>query len=327
MNRRIIKAILKKKHKELCESIKDENVRKLIEQNTIITGGSIVSMLMKEKINDFDYYFTNKETVLAVTKYYVMEFNRLHQNSSESKMIEAPYVYLEKDDQRTEDETDFDRVRIYIKSAGVISENTDESQYQYFQGRPIEEGEDWIDQVFEQNLIEADDLDGEKIDEIEKQKYRPVFLTDNAITLSNKIQIIIRFYGSPEEIHNNYDFVHCTNYWVSKTGELVLRQEALESIINKELKYVGSKYPVCSVVRMRKFIKRGWHVNAGQMVKMCFQISQLDLSDLDVLEDQLTGVDTAYFVQIIDDLRQKQLDNPDFHVEMPYLITIIDRLF
>jgi hypothetical protein len=57
----------------------------------------------------------------------------------------------------------------------------------------------------------------------------------------------------------------------------VLRAEALESILTKELRYVGSRYPLCSVIRTRKFLARGWTINAGQYVKMCFQISQLDL--------------------------------------------------
>src|SRR3546814_2013322 len=46
--------------------------------------------------------------------------------------------------------------------------------------------------------------------------YRPVFVSTNAITLSDKIQIVLRFYGEADAIHENYDFVHCTNYWTSK---------------------------------------------------------------------------------------------------------------
>src|SRR3546814_939057 len=54
--------------------------------------------------------------------------------------------------------------------------------------------------------------------------YRPVFMSTNAITLSDKIQIVLRFYGEADAIHENYDFVHCTNYWTSKDANLTLRQ-------------------------------------------------------------------------------------------------------
>jgi hypothetical protein len=154
-------------------------------------------------------------------------------------------------------------------------------------------------------------------------KYVPRFLTTNAITLSGKIQIVLRFYGEPDTIHENYDFVHCTNYWSSWDNNLVLRQTALEALLSKELRYVGSKYPICSLVRLRKFIQRGWCVNAGQILKMAFQISELNLKDIKVLEDQLVGVDTAYFIQLIDRLKRKDPEE----VDGAYLIEIIDRIF
>ncbi len=148
-------------------------------------------------------------------------------------------------------------------------------------------------------------------------------MSTNAITLSHKVQVVLRFYGEPEEIHKNYDFVHCTNYWSSWDGKLTLHQPSLESLLAKELRYVGSKYPICSLFRLRKFIQRGWTVNAGQILKIAFQVSELNLSDFTVLEDQLTGVDVAYFVQIIDKLKDKDPEK----VNAAYLVEIIDRMF
>ena len=39
------------------------------------------------------------------------------------------------------------------------------------------------------------------------------------LTLSGAVQLIIRFYGPPEEIHANYDFIHCTCCWQSSNGD------------------------------------------------------------------------------------------------------------
>ena len=160
-------------------------------------------------------------------------------------------------------------------------------------------------------------------EEKDKPKFRPLFVTTNAITLSSKVQIVLRFYGDPDAIHENYDFVHCTNYWTSWDNKLVLRPEAMEALLTKELRYVGSKYPVCSVIRLRKFIARQWTINAGQILKMLMQVAELDLTDLKVLEDQLTGVDSAYFCKLISDLKEK---NPE-KVETAYLCEIINRMF
>ncbi len=310
MNRRVIRAVLKKKIDEWIRSIEDSKVQDMVRSDTVVTGGAIVSLLMNEKVNDFDVYFTKLETVKAVADYYVGKFNALH-NGEHLAVV------------RVEN----DRVRIRIQSKGIAGEKTPESQYQYFEGRPLEDGEHYVQEVFKNVLVEADGLDGALVEDAKQSAYRPVFLSDNAITLSNKIQIIVRFWGEPADIHKNFDFVHCTSYWLSKDGTLELNPDAMESILAKELRYVGSLYPVCSFIRTRKFIRSGWHINAGHMLKICLQLSELNLIDVEVLEDQLTGVDTAYFLQVIDYLRERQIKDAEFKVSVPYLISIIDKIF
>jgi hypothetical protein len=90
---------------------------------------------------------------------------------------------------------------------------------------------------------------------------------------------------------------------------------------------MGSKYPLCSIIRTRKFINRGWHINAGQYLKMCLQLNELDLNNIDVLEDQLIGVDSAYFMMLIDSIRNKQLTDDNFELNNSYIISIIDKIF
>lgn len=314
MKAKTIKKVIKSKVDDWLASIEDEKVRDLASKNTIITGGCIASMLLKEPVNDFDVYFANKETAVAVAEYYVKRFNPKNKNG-----IPVP-IYVEHD----KDE----RIRIVVESAGVASEDGAELPYEYFEGSPDEDaGGAYVGEVLGDSgdIEEALEETTEAALEVDdgKPKYRPVFLSTNAITLSHKVQIVLRFYGDADTIHENYDYVHCTNYWTSKDGELVLRQPALESLLAKELRYVGSKYPICSVIRLRKFIKRGWTVNAGQILKMMLQVSELNLKDHKVLQDQLTGVDAAYFVQLVSKVKEKDPEK----VNSAYLVEIIDRMF
>lgn len=310
MKAKTIKAILSKKFNSFVASIEDEAVRKLVEKNTIITGGCIASMLLGEKINDFDLYFTDHATTKAVAEYYVKRFEVKKRNGIPC----AIFV----------DDTD-GRVRVVVKSAGVASGNGADADYEYFEGSAEGSAAGYVGEVMgdagdiEDAYQETEELALETAD----ATYRPVFMSTNAITLSDKIQIVLRFYGEADAIHENYDFVHCTNYWTSKDGNLALRQPALESLLCKELRYVGSKYPVCSVIRLRKFISRGWVVNAGQILKMMMQISDLDLTDPIVLQDQLTGVDSAYFIELM----SKVKENDPTKVNSAYLCEIIDRMF
>lgn len=313
MKAKTIKKVVRAKIDDWLSSIEDETVRELARKNTIVTGGCIASMLLKESVNDFDLYFANRETALAVAKYYVDRFKPKNKNG-----IEVP-IFVDDSDER---------VRIVVKSAGIASEDGAEQPYEYFEGSPDETaGGSYVSEVLgnsgdiEEALEETQALALEVDDG--KPRYRPVFLSTNAITLSHRIQIVLRFFGSAAQIHENYDYVHCTNYWTSKDDELTLRQPALESLLARELRYVGSKYPICSVIRLRKFIKRGWTVNAGQILKMMLQISELNLKDHKVLQDQLTGVDAAYFVQLVSKVREKDPEK----VDSAYLVEIIDRMF
>lgn len=310
MKKKTINAVICKKFDEWLKSITDQSVRNLVENNTIVTGGCIASMLLKEDVNDFDCYFTNKETTKAVAEYYVKQWNDAHDDNGYVLDGAIPNELNPAMKGGSALNMTPDRIKIIFDSKGVAKE-----EGALEDAAEIEEWPDGKPEVSPET----------------KPAYRPIYLSNNAITLSNKVQIVIRFYGDPETIHQHYDYVHCTNYWLSKTRDVALNQPALEALLARELKYIGSKYPLASVIRTRKFIKRGWTINAGQYLKMAFQISELNLKDVAVLEDQLTGVDVAYFTHLITAL-QKHADSEkeagkEFVLEYSYLATIIDKLF
>ena len=60
---------------------------------------------------------------------------------------------------------------------------------------------------------------------------------------------------------------------------------------------------------------------------MSFQISKLNLEDIYVLEDQLVGVDSIYFLSFIENLKRQYLKNKDFVLNQDYLTTVIDKIF
>jgi hypothetical protein len=326
MKAKTIKSILRQKVDKWCDSIDDLHVRELAQQNTIVTGGAIVSMLLGDYPNDFDIYLRTREATYAVADYYIKKFvknppMKFKDDKNTCIPIFLANGYRNKINSyefwKPEDEKGA-RLRIMVQSAGIATEEGCEA-YEYFeQANPGNAGE------FVENAVEI--AQNAQADET-KPPYRPVFLTSNAITLSDKVQIIVRFYGEADEIHENYDFVHCTNYWQSWNGFLKLQPEALECIINKELRYVGSKYPVCSIFRVRKFLDRGWKINAGQLLKACLQISQLDLLNAEVLEDQLIGVDAAYFNEVIALCQKRMAETGSDRVDQAYLIELIDRIF
>lgn len=158
--------------------------------------------------------------------------------------------------------------------------------------------------------------------------YAPLVVSSNAITLTSDIQIVCRFFGTPEEIHSNYDFEHCKGIYTYKDDKVHISKEVYECTINKNLRYTGSKYPLASLIRTRKFIKRGYKINAGQYVKMALQLQDFNLKDPEVLSDQLCGVDLFLFEMIINQIKQLQEDNSIKESDyIQNVINIIDGVF
>lgn len=310
MKAKTIKSVLRRKFDSWAASIDDTTVRDLVKRDALITGGAIASMLLNEQVNDYDVYFKTRECTLAVAKHYVAKFKL---NPPPRFKATGKSVDIHVDDR------DSSRVKIVVKSQGIAGE-TETTDYQYFeQVTDPSEPHEFVEQI-------AADLEhskgGKDAAAAKKPEYRPVFLSSNAISLSDAIQIVIRFYGPVEDIHANYDFAHCKCSWEAETGELRLPQLALECLLNRDLVYTTSKYPLCSIIRTRKFLARGWKINAGQYVKMAWDLNKLDLTNIAVLEDQMIGVDSAYFMQVIELLKQK-----GEKVDDAYLIEVIDKIF
>jgi hypothetical protein len=281
--------LLRKKINDWLASIKDLKVRTLAENNVLVTGGAIASLLSGEKVNDYDLYFKTQEAAFAVADYYVKQWEAKEQlvvvNSLTSNW-------------RGEEE---DRVLIIHKESNKEA---------YVEGN--------LEGLEEEELEESLSLSEGK------DKYRPIFISSNAITLSDKIQLIIRFFGDVEEIHRNFDYVHALNSYDHARRALDLNPAALECLLTKQLIYHGSLYPVSSIFRIRKFIRRGWTISAGQLVKIMLQINQLDLTNLELLREQLVGVDSAYMGTFISELSRstdKQRCDPT------YLGQLLDQIF
>jgi len=134
MKSKTIKAIIAKKMSQWWASIEDDTTRELAKKNTIVTGGAIASMLLKEQVNDFDVYMRSKEAVLALAKYYVARFEIKKKNGVECDI----FVHDEGD-----------RVKIVVKSAGIASEQGTDKPYEYFETQSDGAGTDYVSEVMQ----------------------------------------------------------------------------------------------------------------------------------------------------------------------------------
>lgn len=292
MQIKTIKKVIVKKLEEWLTTIEDVKLRDEVRKNLLVSGGAITSLLQNLPVNDYDIYIQNMDVLIKLANYYCSgkvldgRLRGRYLENDKSDLYQELFGFNDNSELTVRVRTlKENQVKLNIPSVGMKVEPKLDAE-----GNPL--------------------------------KYQVAFLSQNAISLTDDIQIVLRFSGSVEEIHKTFDFIHATNYYTFSEG-LITNVAALESIITKCLRYQGSLYPLTSIIRMKKFIARGWTINAGEMLKAMFQISELDLKDPDVLEEQLIGVDVAYFAVLIEVLRGV---NPET-ITASYLATIIDKVF
>jgi hypothetical protein len=292
MQTKTIKKIITNKLNDWLNSIDDKLLAKDVKNSLVLSGGSITNLLLGQDVNDYDIYLQDMDVLLRLGEYYCKNYGVeiFDGRNKENYLLEIKdrEKYLEEDN----------------AAYSVFIRNLQSNQIKlklFYGGLNCSE--------MNKDLYKED------------AKYVPLFFSPNAISLSDNVQIVLRFSGTVEEIHKTFDFIHATNYFTFTDG-VVYNNAALLSILTKCLSYQGSCYPLTSIIRVRKFIKRGWNISAGELLKIMYQISELDLNNPDILEEQLIGVDVAYFSDLIGVLRDTTGDLTSSRMN-----EIIDKVF
>jgi hypothetical protein len=130
-----------------------------------------------------------------------------------------------------------------------------------------------------------------------KDKYHVKLITDNAINLSDKVQLITKFVGTPEKVVNNFDWQHIKSYYKYPDG-LSLTSDIYKLIMEKELVYTGSAYPLSSLMRLKKYIKKGWHVSNATIVHIALDFAE-DMQKRYEQQNEISSEGTLYCVEDI----------------------------
>ena len=320
MRFRSIKRTIRKKLDSWLASIDNEELRNYLRKNVIVSGGAIATMAIGEGVNDYDIYFRTKDATREAAIYYSKKFTP---GASAVGRDLTPVVksYRIPNLKGASEE----RVVFYIASAGAVAAS--QEPYQFFESRP-----DWSLSSYVESLDSAAEASAEEPEDVYPSiasaragDYSPVFFSNNAVTLNNDVQVVIRFFGEPHEIHENYDFAHCMGYYDYATDELYLAPETMQCLLERTLVYKGSLYPLCTLLRLRKFLARGWRIDAGEMLKIASNVAMVDFNNPQQLQEQLMGVDAAYMSQFIIALRKAMKEGKK--ITPTYFAELIDLCY
>jgi hypothetical protein len=157
---------------------------------------------------------------------------------------------------------------------------------------------------------------------------RLVFISDNALTmeikgLDAKVQCIFRFIGQPTDVLQSFDFAHCRFFYDPAIDEIKGSVVGLSALATKQLVYEGSLFPLTSLLRVKKFVKRGWTLDPLQQLLILQNAIKFDWSDREVVLDQLKGVDTNSFQPLLRKL-EAETDGPENALD--YIIELAKKL-
>lgn len=181
MQIKTIQRNIENKMNEWLITISDEKLRKEVRENVLVSGGCISSMLLGEDIKDYDVYLQKQDVLSEIARYYTKDIINIR-------------VFDGADRNRLLDEVR-GKENIFAIAVGNLKANQVK--------------------LFFNDLSGGMRVNEDK--ETQEKEYIPLYFSPNCISLSNKIQLVLRFNGNAQEIHKNYDFVHATNYCTSKS--------------------------------------------------------------------------------------------------------------
>lgn len=123
--------------------------------------------------------------------------------------------------------------------------------------------------------------------------------TPRAITFKygeKTIQAINFVFGQPGEIIEKFDFTVCScclsyfnqlNKW-----EEVLHEQFFEHLASRVLVYTGSDFPLSSLKRAVKYVKRGFHICDENLIALAENISTtIDFENSELVQTHIEGMD------------------------------------
>jgi hypothetical protein len=166
------------------------------------------------------------------------------------------------------------------------------------------------------------------MEKIEAQGTLPSFRTTSALSYiieGERVQLIRKYFGSPEYIIGKFDFTVCMAAYVPggfADFQFVLGDNFLYDLAQKTLRYSPGAYPISSLWRVQKFIKRDFRLPAMEAIKLALAINNLQIDSYEVLKDQLEGIDTLFLKDLTDSMIDKK-DAYEFNEAIEFMENIL----
>jgi len=136
------------------------------------------------------------------------------------------------------------------------------------------------------------------------------------------VQLIKKYFLPPEQLIEKFDFTICMCAYDVQADEFVMGKDFIYDLSKRSLRFTGkTEYPIASLCRMKKFLKRDFNVSAVDMIAIALSINNLHMGTFKDLKEQLEGIDTS----LLSDLTDAFMDRKDARYEMTEVLSLMDE--
>jgi hypothetical protein len=142
--------------------------------------------------------------------------------------------------------------------------------------------------------------------------------TDAALSVilgGHRVQLVKVLTRTPAEVISSFDFTVCQAAFDLDDG-FIFGEDFFRHLAQRRLVFnINAQYPICSLYRARKFIKRGFSLSGIEAIKLGLCIHSLEINTYADLRKQLMGIDTLFLKDLTDSLKgqdEKQYNLNEF---------------
>jgi len=132
-----------------------------------------------------------------------------------------------------------------------------------------------------------------------------VSVTEKSILVNHSGQllnfILFDIFESANDIFNKFDFTVVMGAYNIKKDKLILHDDFLLDVAKRKLVFNnGTLYPILSLLRVNKYVKRGYTISRNDMVRIALTISELNISSYEELSNHIGGMYGVDIEKIVD---------------------------
>lgn len=125
-----------------------------------------------------------------------------------------------------------------------------------------------------------------------------------------KIQTIyFKYFNSPKQIFDTFDFTVCMAAFDFETEEFVLHKDFLKHNVSKILKFnSNTAYPIVSALRVDKYKKKGFSISKSEYLRIILSVLNLKIDTYEELKSQMGGMYGENYDNILEPPEGEKLD-------------------